>query len=158
MRKSILIKAFGMIAVFGAMVLWSCSQDEEIEEQTEWSKKAVKKSLARSGPTLSENYFYVTDFVFYDVTDQFVVNAAYEVHLTIASDTTFTPTKYTYHADFAFPGPSNPPLMNEEVKVSGMEYNGYHSIEFTISADCIFNHKTFHEEKTFGTVIPPWKF
>ena len=158
MRKSILIKAFGMIAVFGAMVLWSCSQDEEIEEQTEWSKKAVKKSLARSGPPLSENSFYVTNFVFYDSSEDTVVNAAYEVHLTITSDTTVIPTKYTYHADFAFPGPSNPPLTDEKVSVSGMEYNGYHDIDFTISANCIFKKKTFHEEKTFGTVIPPWIF
>lgn len=50
MRKSILIKSFGMIAVFGAMVLWSCSQDEEIEEQMEWSKKGREKEFGKKWP------------------------------------------------------------------------------------------------------------
>lgn len=63
MRKSILIKAFGMIAVFGAMVLWSCSQDEEIEEQMEWSKKAVKKKFSKKWIN-KDRKLYIQDILF----------------------------------------------------------------------------------------------
>ena len=31
MKKNVLIKAACMVAVLGAMILWSCSQEEEIE-------------------------------------------------------------------------------------------------------------------------------
>ena len=64
MKKNVLIKAACMVAVLGAMVLWSCSQDEEIEEQMEWSKKAVKKSLASDNLICRENYYRDITFMF----------------------------------------------------------------------------------------------
>ncbi len=158
MKKNVLIKAACMVAVLGAMVLWSCSQDEEIEEQMEWSKKAVKKSLARSGPSHNESYYFVTFFQFYP-SDSGVkqVDASYYVSLTIESDTSWVIPTYTYKSSFEkilF----NPPLFNEQVSVSGMEYNGYHTVTFTISADCRFNQDIYTDKKTFTTVIPPWLF
>lgn len=147
-----------MIAVFGAMVLWSCSQDEEIEEQMEWSKKAVKKSLARSGPSHNESYYFVTFFQFYPgVSGAEQVDASYYVSLTIESDTSWATPTYTYKGSFEKP-PFNPPLFNEQVNVSGMEHKGYHTVTFTMSADCIFNHVTCTDKKSFTTVIPPWIF
>lgn len=159
MKKNVLIKAACMVAVLGAMVLWSCSQDEEIEEQMEWSKKAVKKSLARSGPSHNESYFFVTNFVFSIGKEDTVINAAYTVDLNIKSDTTVNPTSYTYDASFAFPGPSNPPLKNEEVSVSGSELNGYHHIIFKIQATYTDrNNKDITKEYTNQTIIPFWVF
>lgn len=147
-----------MVAVLGAMVLWSCSQDEEIEEQMEWSKKAVKKSLARSGPTYNEIYYFVTFFQFYPgVSGAEQVDASYYVSLTIESDTSWVKPIYTYKSSFK-DAPFNPPLFNEQVNVSGMEYNGYHTVTFTLSADCRFNQEICTDKKTFTTIIPPWLF
>lgn len=158
MKRNVFIKATCMVAVLGAMILWSCSQDEEIEEQMEWSKKAVKKSLARSGSSYNESYYFVTFFQFYPgASDVEQVDASYHVSLTIESDTIGAMPTYTYKSSFA-KTPFNPPLFNEQVNVSGMEYNGYHTVTFTMSADCIFNHEIYTDKKSFTTVIPPWLF
>lgn len=151
MRKSILIKAFGMIAVFGAMVLWSCSQDEEIEEQMEWSKKAVKKSLARSGSIKTESYIFRTSFSFYHGYLIEIYPGTYFIDLSIKTDTTDSGIDYTYEAEFNSP-PSNAPLTNETVEAIGSVMNGYHVITFTIGAEWDGETKTVD----LHTTIPPW--
>ncbi len=160
MRNSILIKAISMIVVLGAMVLWSCSQDEEIEEQMEWSKKAVKRSWAKSGLTYSENFGVVVIYQFNPpthISDKFThVDASYDVLLTITCDTSGIIPTYNYRASFFNP-PFNPGLHNEKVTVSGMEYNGYHSVILEFSADCWFTNKLYSDIKTFTTIIPPFR-
>lgn len=115
MRKSILIKAFGMIAVFGAMVLWSCSQDEEIEEQTEWSKKAVKKSLARTGKLICQEN-YSTDITFTFPTIPYLTEKGhYEIYVEVYEDS--IARTYEHKAGFSVT-PNNPPLTEENVHVN----------------------------------------
>lgn len=166
MRRNVLVKVFGMVVVLGAMVFWSCSQDEEIEEQMEWSKKAVKKSLADFGPSFQESYYFVTNFTFPRKTkedeiiakEDTVINAAYIVDLNITSDTTSYPTLYKYDAQFAFPGPFNPPLVNETVSASGSELNGYHHVIFKIRATYKGKYEDYTREYTSQTIIPFWVF
>lgn len=104
-----------MIAVFGAMVLWSCSQDEEIEEQTEWSKKAVKKSLARSGKLICrENYS--TDITFTFPTIPYLTEKGhYEIYVEVYEDS--IARTYEHKAGFSVT-PNNPPLTEENVHVN----------------------------------------
>ena len=144
MRKSILIKAFGMIAVFGAMVLWSCSQDEEIEEQMEWNKKAVKKSLASDNLICRVNYS--TDITFTFPTYPYLTEKGhYEIYVEVYEDT--LAKTYEHKAGFSIT-PNNPPLTGENVYVNvGPQW---YLIEIVVTA----NASGLHTGYSFTDILP----
>lgn len=134
-----------MIAVFGAMVLWSCSQDEEIEEQTEWSKKAVKKSLARTGKLICQEN-YSTDITFsFNTFPYRTEKGHYEIYVKVYKDS--LAQTYEYTAGFS-KEPHNAPLTNEKVNV----YAGpqWYLIEIVVTAEAYGQNTGY----TFTDILP----
>lgn len=121
-----------MVAVLGAMVLWSCSQDEDFEEQMEWSKKAVKKRLSSNRILVkSEDFSFNPTFTFKDNGRQ--CSGDYQVNLTVYRDT-LDPPNYYYETDFIYP-PYNPPLEYE--KVYPVAWPIWNHVTIVITANCI---------------------
>lgn len=142
-----------MVAVLGAMVLWSCSQDEEIEEQMEWSKKAVKKSLASDKPVMTEAYYFRPTFTFYQGGYPKKIQGTYNILLSVYTDTVNSSVYYEYEAKFR-ETPLNEGLYDETVEVTGSTTSGgFHDISFKIGAYYGRGERQF---AFCNAIIPPW--